>query len=319
MTRRAIASAGQDGSTDATDANGAAAMIDPGPPSRDVDLRLARLHLRTGSLTMARAEYESLVAAGPLDPDDLVDLAEVRWRTGDVAGAGDAAAAHLELGGGSGRALGIAAEAAAAIGRTVEAERLAVRAEQRLGESVADFFAGMPMRAAWPAGPGPARAQVPLPVAQAPLPVAQAPLPASAPAPLPVPEAPLLVPEAPRPASVAPAASPPEPHAELGAARRALAEGRTAAAALHFAIVLRRDPGLAPTVLDAIDAQAGPAFEIVRGDAYRLVGHDADAQAAYALASATLAQPDGTAGSSSAAETDDRSGGRDVPDPGAVR
>jgi hypothetical protein len=56
---------------------------------RPVPLRLAGLHLRMGSLALARAELESLAGRGMLDEAALLDLAEVRWRTGDPADAGE--------------------------------------------------------------------------------------------------------------------------------------------------------------------------------------------------------------------------------------
>jgi hypothetical protein len=60
---------------------------------RDPDLALARIHLRLGSLGLARAELEALAGRDALDIDGLLDLAEARWRTGDLPGAGDAAQA----------------------------------------------------------------------------------------------------------------------------------------------------------------------------------------------------------------------------------
>src|SRR6476661_3109975 len=62
-----------------------------GIATRHPDLVLARLHLRLGSLALARAELETLAGQDALDEDGLVDLAEARWRTGDIAGAGEAA------------------------------------------------------------------------------------------------------------------------------------------------------------------------------------------------------------------------------------
>ncbi len=86
--------------------------------TRGADLRIARLHLRGGSHALARAELEALAGRDDLDRDGILDLAEVRWRTGDLAGAGVAAAAWLEDGdaGGESGALAhvISAEAAAA-------------------------------------------------------------------------------------------------------------------------------------------------------------------------------------------------------------
>ena len=99
----------------------AAHATPPGsPPQRQVDLRLAALHLRTGSFALARAELETMAGSGTLDDDGLLDLAEVRWRTGDLPGAGEAAAAFLTSGRESVLALVIAAEATARL-VTVEA------------------------------------------------------------------------------------------------------------------------------------------------------------------------------------------------------
>ncbi|MEK6721545.1 MAG: hypothetical protein AABZ33_12900 [Chloroflexota bacterium] len=220
----------------------AAPPVDTVADARRTDLRLARLHLRMRLLPLARAEFETLAATGPLDPGALGDLAEVRWRSGDLAGAGDAAAAHLESGGGEGRALAIAAEAAAAIGRTAEAGRLATRALDRLDGSLDDLFAGMPKRAVWPIAS----------------------------------------------TRVAVAAVLREPMEELEAARVALAEGRSASAAIRLALVLRMEPSLAPAILDLIADRSGPAFGVVRGDAYRIVGREVQAQEAFAAVGVLL-------------------------------
>ena len=64
-------------------------------PIRTAELLLAHAHLRLGSLALARTELETLAGMGKLDPLGLVDRAEVRWRTGDLAGAGEAAAVAL--------------------------------------------------------------------------------------------------------------------------------------------------------------------------------------------------------------------------------
>ena len=60
---------------------------EPSVEARSAELRLARLHLRGGSYALARSELETLAGADRLDPDAVLDLAEVRWRTGDLAGA----------------------------------------------------------------------------------------------------------------------------------------------------------------------------------------------------------------------------------------
>ena len=73
------------------------AAVSGGPPARrDPDLVLARVHLLLGSLSLARTELETLAGRDALDDDAIRDLAEARWRTGDVLGAGEAATAWLE-------------------------------------------------------------------------------------------------------------------------------------------------------------------------------------------------------------------------------
>lgn len=59
---------------------------------------LARLHLRTGLLRLARVELEELAGEGRLDMDGILDLAEARWRTCDLRGAAEAAGAWLDAG-----------------------------------------------------------------------------------------------------------------------------------------------------------------------------------------------------------------------------
>ena len=119
-------------------------------PGRSVELVLAHAHLRLGSLALARTELETLAGLGRLDTIGLVDLAEVRWRTGDLAGAGEAAAVALRGDEEHPVALLIAAEAAAALGRPSESRRLAARAMANATGSIDAIFAGMPRSAAWP-------------------------------------------------------------------------------------------------------------------------------------------------------------------------
>lgn len=132
----------------------ASAAIPRGP-----DLALARLHLRLGSLALARAELETLAGRDALDGEGLVDLAEARWRTGDIAGAGEAAVAALTDEDGPLLALVVAAEAATARGRPTEARRLAAKAMTEAAGSIDAIFAGMPRGPSWPpdaAAPPPA-------------------------------------------------------------------------------------------------------------------------------------------------------------------
>src|SRR3990172_4548278 len=97
------------------------------PQGRSIQARLAPLPLRTGMLALARAELETLAARGELDSTALADLAEARWRSGDLPGGGEAAVAHLDGGGAEPIALVVAAEALAARGRTADARATAER------------------------------------------------------------------------------------------------------------------------------------------------------------------------------------------------
>ena len=117
------------------------------------DLRIARVHLRMGQLTLARAELEDLHGRDALDTTGLAVLADTRWRTGDAEAAAAAAEAHLEAGGADPVAICIAAEAAAADGRPGDARILMDRMPHADAVTLDSIFAGMPRRAYWPAGP----------------------------------------------------------------------------------------------------------------------------------------------------------------------
>ena len=117
------------------------------------DVRVARVHLRLGQLTLARAELEDLLRRDALDGQAMAALAEARWRTGDAVGAADAAFTHIEAGGEDDVALCIAAEAAASDGRATEARALMDRLPASDAGTLDALFAGMPRRAFWPAGP----------------------------------------------------------------------------------------------------------------------------------------------------------------------
>jgi hypothetical protein len=245
-------------------------------PERDIDLVVARLHLRLGSLQLARAELEEMAGKGILDDEGLIDLAEARWRTGDLAGAGEAANVAIGAGNEAIVALVIAAEATAAAGRPAEARRLASRALEMADLSVADVFAGMPRSSIWPIEPGTPTVAEPLFGAEA----------------------------SPTTATTAAAASHapglwddtaevdlPDPAEALEAGRAALADGRIAAGALQLSLVLRLAPALAPAVLDMLASHDAPELALVKGDAYRLVGHERDARLAFADAAASIPKP----------------------------
>lgn len=122
-------------------------------PARINDLRMARIHLRMGQLTLARAELEDLYRQDALDVVGLAVLAEARWRTGDGTAAADAALTHLDAGGADDVAVCIAAEAMAAEGRPADARALMDRLPASDAATLDALFAGMPRRAFWPAGP----------------------------------------------------------------------------------------------------------------------------------------------------------------------
>ncbi len=252
-------------------------------PVRDPALALARLHLRIGALVQARAELETLAGRGALDEEALVDLAEARWRTGDLGGAGEAAQQALDAGRRDAVALVVAAEALSADGRPGEARRLAGEALELTGLDIDDVFAGMPRSSVWPVDAEEPATPVgmfeePVP----PLPIVGKPGPA--------------VPSG-RAAAMrslwdeVPAGELPDPADAFEAGRAAFERGDHHRAALHLGLALRLAPGVAPVVLDLLEGTDGPEFAILRGDAFRLVGHERDARLAFAAAAAGI---DGT-------------------------
>ena len=92
---------------------------------RAADARLARLHLRGGLLPLARAALEQMAGAGTLDVPAMADLAEARWRSGDLEGAADAARAHQASGGAEPMAALILAEDLMRTGQAADARRYA--------------------------------------------------------------------------------------------------------------------------------------------------------------------------------------------------
>jgi len=264
----------------------------PRPAPRTVELVLAHSHLRLGSLALARVELETMAGMGLLDTGGIIDLAEVRWRTGDLLGAGEAASAALRDDPEHPIALVIAAEAASALGRPTEARRLADQAIRASRGSLDAIFAGMPRSGVWPADaaePPPTaptlfdrEPEASLPGASAVAPGHHAPITERRPSATPTPLT-LGLWEAEEGADSV-ATPPPDPAAELEAGRDALIAGSIDEAVLHFSLALRLAPALAPAVLEATDGARGAALTVVRGDAYRLAGHEAEAQQAYVIA-----------------------------------
>jgi tetratricopeptide (TPR) repeat protein len=219
------------------------------PGDRPIALRLARLHLRMGSLALARAELELSGGSGSLDAPALVDLAEARWRTGDLRGAGEAAGEALERGANDPLALVIAAEAAAAAGRRAEADDLATAAIGGLETTLDALFAGMPRSQVWPGDPE--TATTPTAIHDDLASGIGVPVPAAA-------------------------------TDALAAGREALAAGDITDAALGLSVAIRLDPRLAEDVLDAIgDGVSAPFLALVAGDALRLLGRDQEAAESY--------------------------------------
>lgn len=223
---------------------------DPLAGGRPAALRLAAVHLRTGQHALARAELEALAGHGRLDEAGLLDLAEVRWRTGDLAGAGDAANALLARGSEEPLALVIAAEAVSAVGRPGEARRLSARALELLNEPLDPLFAGMPRSSIWPE-----------------------------PAPEPIPEAPR---RRSRPGTAETDGAPSTASEAFAGGRAALAKGDLVRAALLLGVAMRIAPGFAEDVLRAVSGRDDqPLLALVRGDALRLLGREAEALEAF--------------------------------------
>jgi len=292
-----------------------AAMDDPraGRPGDAEDRRLATLHLRLGSLALARAELEDLQRRAALDAPGLADLAEARWRGGDLEAAARAALDHLAAGGSQPIARVVAAEAAAAAGRPVEARAHVDALGAVDAEALERLFAGMPRRAFWPSAPtapsGPAatmfdadrtappghrpprteRSDAAKPGAG--LSTASSELPEMAG--LWGDDEPGL---AGRTAASAPSvpSAPATPAEELARARDELATGGALGqdrGLARLALVLRREPALAADVLTTLGPRLDPAAQLVRGDACRLLGRHLEAEAAFAAAAQSLDEP----------------------------
>ncbi len=261
----------------------------PSADDRAADLVLARLHLRLGQYGLARAELESMAGRNLLDEEGIRDLAEVRWRTGDLPGAGDAALAYLESRADDALALAITAEVQAHLGRPAEARRLAGRALANHDGSIETIFAGMPRSSVWPVEPG------------GPVEPAGTLFADLAATPQPAPGTQRVVTTRREPEAESDADQPdspgfwgldvetlapvlPDPGELLSRARAALDGGRPGQAAAGIALALRAEPSLAPAVLDMIAGRSEPVLALVRGDAHTIVGHEAEALRDYVAA-----------------------------------
>ena len=272
---------------------------------RSTDLTLARLHLRLGLLALARTELETLSGRDGLDDEALVDLAEARWRTGDGVLAGDAAASAMERGYDTPIAVMIAAEAAFALGRPGEARRLATRAMSAAGGTLDALFAGMPQSPVWPSDPADPAPSATTLFGEDPANAAAAVAGAAE-----VGEAGAGDGTSARDAAVATTvldgmAAPglwdaggvtPEPQARsdpatlLESGMAALEAGDEGRAAALLGLAIRMGPHLAPVILDVTIDVTDANLLLVRGDAFRSAGHEADAVAAFAAAARTLSE-----------------------------
>ena len=289
----------------------------PAASARSADGRLARVHLRGGMLTLARAALEGMAAAGTLDRDALADLAEVRWRSGDLEGAADAARAHRASGGEEPMAALIVAEDLARSGQQDEAAESARAVTERTGGAVDLLFAFEPRSAVWPAADegwmtvdaaapgrwgllvGGNEVAAPTPETWSPQPIEQpfAPMSSLVAGPAPVGRGGLTQPGG-ATSTAAVVVSGRLAGEELESVDQAVSAGDIGGAVQRLGVLLRLDPALAPIILSAADrtaavAPAGSrdlsAIHLVRGDAYRVLGRDNEAAAAYQAAHQALA------------------------------
>jgi hypothetical protein len=304
--------------------------LEPGPASsRSPDARLARLHLRGGMLSLARAELEQMAGAGTLDREALMDLAEARWRGGDLDGAAVAAEAHLDHGGLEPMAHLILAEAFDRRGSLIDARAESGPLVEQLGPAIARLFAGEPRSSAWPG-----RDELPMfddasqpghygllaggsdladgraaawKLAPPPEPVrverrrqprtASGTSPQSAASPAPAAPPGIRPVEAATPlrelldAGLAAGL-------ELASVERQVERGEWIGVAERLALLLRMDRALAPVILTLADkvVQGVPeddlslvALQTLRGDIYRGLGREAEATAAYQSALRAMA------------------------------
>jgi hypothetical protein len=260
-------------------------MSGPRAASRSADLRLARLHLRVGAVALARAELEAAAADAALPPDSLLALAEARWRSDDLAGAGEAAVAAQAAGAADPIAAVIATEAGRSAGSGTGEGQPCERPD--IEPDVLDqIFAGLPRGPGWPPDHAALEAVGPLPTEGLATERSSGSLLGG-------------------PARAAPGRSglPEDPASELEAARDELAAGQLSAAAIRLAVVLRARPSAAPAVAELLEQSRDPGLSVVRGDALRLLGRAAEAERAWAMAAAGLprrasGQPRAEAGAS---------------------
>ena len=91
-----------------------------------------------------------MAGAGTLDVPAMADLAEARWRSGDLEGAAEAARAHQASGGAEPMAALILAEDLMRAGQAADARRYAEYVLARTGGATDQLFAQEPRGAVWP-------------------------------------------------------------------------------------------------------------------------------------------------------------------------
>lgn len=286
---------------------------------RAADARLVRVQLRGGLMPLARARLETMAGDGTLDRDAMTDLAEVRWRNGDLEGAAESARAHRASGGTEPVAALIVAEDLARQGNPSEATKLAASVHGIVGPAIELYFAGEPRAPIWPApddgwmdadatapgrwgllvggrevaDPEPSSWRAAPLAAQA---AAAAQSPTAATQALPMGRGGIQQPGG-QTSTAAVVLSGRLAGEELEAAERSIAAGMPGPAAERLGVLLRLDPALAPVILTAADkaidsATPGssglPAIHLVRGDAYRILGRENEAAAAYQQAHQAL-------------------------------
>jgi hypothetical protein len=258
-----------------------------------------------------------MAGAGTLDGPAMADLAEARWRSGDLEGAADAARAHQASGGAEPMAALILAEDLMRTGQAADARRYAEFVFARAGSAADQLFALEPRSPIWPPAddgwmahgadaPGHWGLLVGGSEVAAPTPRTWVEEPIFVPASSIDPDAALR----PAPAGRGAAALVSGPLStaavvmsgrlageELEHVDRSLATGDVRGAAGRLAVLLRLDPALAPVILSAAERAAASrpmaggdlsAVHLVRGDAYRILGRENEAAAAYRQAHQAL-------------------------------
>jgi hypothetical protein len=87
-------------------------------------------------------------------------------------------------------------------------------------------------------------------------------------------------------------------------ARAALETGDAATAATGLILALRSSPSLAPAILDLLSGRAEPILVLVRGDAQRIVGREAESVRDHAVAASATRPPSATTDANTGSSTE---------------